>query len=78
MRFGEAAYDETRHAEAVARQYGTEHHIIEAPDITPDKLLEAVRGLDQPLADPAYVTTAELSRLTRTGVTVALQRRRRR
>jgi asparagine synthase (glutamine-hydrolysing) len=72
MRFGDAAYDETGYAETVARQYGTEHHIIDAPDIGPDKLLEAIRGLDQPLADPAYITTAELSRLTRTSVTVAL------
>ncbi len=72
MRFREAAYDETSHAEAVARQYGTEHHIIDAPDIGPDKLLAAIHGLDQPLADPAYITTSELSRLTRTGVTVAL------
>lgn len=72
MRFREAAYDETAHAEAVARQYGTEHHIIDAPDIGPDKLLAAIHGLDQPLADPAYITTAELSRLTRTSVTVAL------
>ncbi|MBE0613567.1 MAG: asparagine synthase (glutamine-hydrolyzing) [Burkholderiales bacterium] len=72
MRFGEAAYDETRHAEAVARQYGTEHHIIDAPDIGPDRLLETIVALDQPLADPAYITTAELSRLTRTRVTVAL------
>lgn len=72
MRFREAAYDETSHAEAVARQYGTEHHIIDAPDIGPDKLLAAIHALDQPLADPAYITTAELSRLTRTSVTVAL------
>lgn len=72
MRFSESAYDETRHAEAVARKYGTEHHIIDAPDISPGKLLEAIRGLDQPLADPAYITTAELSRLTRTSVTVAI------
>lgn len=72
VRFGEAAYDETRHAEAVARQYGTEHHVLDAPDIGADKLLEAIRGLDQPLADPAYIATAELSRLTRTSVTVAL------
>jgi asparagine synthase (glutamine-hydrolysing) len=72
MRFGEAGYDESGHAEAVARQYGTEHHVIDAPDIGPDKLLAAIRALDQPLADPAYITTAELSRLTRSGVTVAL------
>lgn len=72
MRFCETAYDETSHAEAVARKYGTEHHIIDAPDIGPDKLLAAIHGLDQPLADPAYITTTELSRLTRMGVTVAL------
>jgi asparagine synthase (glutamine-hydrolysing) len=72
MRFGEAAYDETSYAEDVARRYGTEHHIIDAPDIGADRLLETIRGLDQPLADPAYVTTAELSRQTRTSVTVAL------
>ena len=72
MRFGEAGYDESAHAEAVAWQYGTEHHVIDAPDIDADKLLEAIRALDQPLADPAYITTAELSRLTRSGVTVAL------
>ena len=72
MRFGEAGYDESDHALAVARQYGTEHHIIDAPDIGADQLLQAIRALDQPLADPAYITTAELSRLTRTGVTVAL------
>lgn len=72
MRFGEAAFDESGHAEAVARQYGTEHHVIDAPDIGADKLLEAIGALDQPLADPAYITTAELSRRTRSGVTVAL------
>lgn len=72
MRFSEAGFDETAHAEAIARKYSTEHHIIDAPDIGADKLLTALRGLDQPLADPAYITTVELSRLTREGVTVAL------
>lgn len=72
MRFDEAAFDETAHAETVARKYGTEHHIIDAPNIGAEQLLAAIRGLDQPLADPAYITTVELSRLTRQGVTVAL------
>ncbi|MGD9787010.1 MAG: asparagine synthase (glutamine-hydrolyzing) [Sulfuricellaceae bacterium] len=72
MRFDQAGYDESAHALAVARHYGAEHHVIDAPDIGPDQLLDAIRGLDQPLADPAYVTTAELARLTRQHVTVAI------
>lgn len=72
MRFAETGYDESAHALAVARHYDTEHHIIDAPDIGPEKLLGAIHGLDQPLADPAYVTTAELARLTRQHVTVAI------
>lgn len=72
MRFDEAGFDETAHAETVARKYGTEHHVIDAPNIGAEQLLAAIRGLDQPLADPAYITTVELSRLTRDSVTVAL------
>ena len=72
VRFAEAEFDESPHARAVAERYGTEHHVIEAPAITPERLLTAIRALDQPLADPAYVPTFELSRLTRAHVTVAL------
>ncbi|MFA7239568.1 MAG: asparagine synthase (glutamine-hydrolyzing) [Sulfuricellaceae bacterium] len=72
MRFDEAGFDETAHAETVARKYGTKHHVIDAPNIGADQLFAAIRGLDQPLADPAYITTVELSRLTRDSVTVAL------
>ncbi len=72
MRFHEQGFDETTHALAVAQQYGTEHHVIDAPDIGADQLAAAIHALDQPLADPAYVTTAELSRLTKQHVTVAI------
>lgn len=72
MRFQEGEFDETAHALAVARQYGAEHHIIDAPRIGPDELLEAIGELDQPLADPAYVMTCELARQTRQHVTVSL------
>ncbi len=72
MRFDQAGYDESAHALAVARHYGTEHHVIDAPAIGAEELLDAIRNLDQPLADPAYVTTVELSRLTRRNVTVAI------
>jgi asparagine synthase (glutamine-hydrolysing) len=72
MRFVEAGYDESAAALAVARRYGTEHQVIEAPDIGADELEQAIAALDQPLADPAYVTTVALARETRRHVTVAI------
>jgi len=72
MRFAEEGYDETDAALAVARAFGTEHTVLEAPAIDADTFTRAIADLDQPLADPAYVMTWELSRQTRRHVTVAL------
>jgi asparagine synthase (glutamine-hydrolysing) len=72
VRFAEEGYDESAAALAVAQRYGTEHHVIDAPRIAANELLGALDGLDQPLADPAYVPTFELAKLTRRHVTVAL------
>ena len=72
VRFPEQGYDESQAALAVARRYGTEHHVLEAPQLGSDALAEALAALDQPLADPAYVPTYVLSRLARRQVTVAL------
>jgi asparagine synthase (glutamine-hydrolysing) len=72
VRFPEQGYDESSAALAVARRYGTEHHVLEAPQLGGDALAEALAALDQPLADPAYVPTYVLSRLARQQVTVAL------
>ena len=72
VRFPEEGFDESPAARAVARQYGTEHHVLDAPRIGASELVEALGALDQPLADPAYVPTYELSRLARRHVTVAL------
>jgi asparagine synthase (glutamine-hydrolysing) len=72
MRFAEKDFDETDAALAVAARYGTEHTLIDAPDIGGDTFLEFIRNLDQPLADPSYVMTTELSRATRQLVTVAI------
>ncbi len=72
VRFAEAGFDESPHARAVAERYGTEHHVLDAPELTADTLAAALADLDQPLADPAYVPTWALSRLTRQHVTVAL------
>lgn len=72
MRFAEKGFDETAAALAVASRYGTEHTLIDAPDIGGNNLLASIRNLDQPLADPSYVMTAELSRATRQQVKVAI------
>jgi len=72
VRFPEEGYDESPAALAVARRYGTEHHVLEAPRIGADELERALAALDQPLADPAFVPTYELAALTRRHVTVAL------
>lgn len=72
VRFAEAGFDESPAARAVAERYDTEHHVLDAPQLTADTLAAALGDLDQPLADPAYVPTWALSRLTRQHVTVAL------
>ncbi len=72
VRFAEESYDESAAALAVARHYGTEHHVIDAPRIGADELTSALDALDQPLADPAYAPTFELAKATRRRVTVAL------
>ena len=72
VRFREEGFDETEHARAVASAFGAEHAVIEAPAMDGALLAQAVGQLDQPLADPAYLATNVLSRLTRTSVTVAV------
>src|SRR2546430_6435799 len=72
LRFREAGFDETPYARAVAERFGTEHHTLDAPQIDGEGFAQAVGDLDQPLADPAYVMTHALSRLTRSLVTVAI------
>lgn len=72
VRFAEAGFDESPAARAVAERYGTEHHVLDAPELGADVLAAALVDLDQPLADPAYIPTWALSRLTRQHVTVAL------
>ncbi|MCX7897677.1 MAG: asparagine synthase (glutamine-hydrolyzing) [Rhodocyclaceae bacterium] len=72
VRFAEAGFDESEAARRVAQKYGCEHHVFDAPDISADMLATALGDLDQPLADPAYVPTWALARLTRRHVTVVL------
>lgn len=72
VRFAEAGFDESPAARAVADKYGAEHYVLDAPELGTDALVAALADLDQPLADPAYVPTWALAKLTRDHVTVAL------
>lgn len=71
--FEEADYDESRHAEAVARHLGTEHHCeILTEKAALDLIPDLANLCDEPFADASLLPTALLSRMTRRSVTVAL------
>jgi asparagine synthase (glutamine-hydrolysing) len=72
VRFADASVDESAVARDVARQYGTEHTVFDAEALSGDAWRQLIDTQDQPLADPAFVPLAALSRLTRRSVTVAL------
>lgn len=72
LKFSQQGVDESIFARQVAESFACRHHVLEAPSISADGLVAAIRDLDQPLADPAYVMTHALSRLTRQHVTVAI------
>ena len=66
-------YDESRHADVVARYLGCEHHTLFAE---PDEMLSIVPSIavhwDEPFADSSQIPAMLVSRLTREHVTVAL------
>ena len=72
LAFEQSDFDETPYARAIAETYGCRHHVLAAPAIDGAAFRESILGLDQPLADPAYVPTRALSALTRRDVTVAI------
>ena len=72
LQFEQAGYDETPYAKEVAEYFGCYHHILSAPEIDGQTWSQAIQVLDQPLADPAYVMTNALSKLTRDHVTVSV------
>lgn len=71
--FREKAYNEARHAKAVAGHLGTDHTEL---FVTPEDMLAAAahipRHWDEPFADSSQLPTLLVSSLTRASVTVAL------
>ncbi len=71
--FDDRTFDESSHAERVARHFGTDHH---AEVLRPEDALELIPDiadwLDEPFGDGSLVPTYLLSRSTRRHVKVAL------
>ena len=71
--FNEGDYDESRYAEKVAKQLGTDHYsAILSEDIMLDKVDQALNCLDEPLSDPSVLPTYFLSQLASKEVKVVL------
>ncbi|MDN5849897.1 MAG: amidotransferase 1, exosortase A system-associated [Nitrococcus sp.] len=70
--FGEAEFDESRYADEVARQYGTDHRVrqVNADDFS---LVERLAELyDEPFADSSAMPTYRVCELARQGAKVVL------
>jgi len=70
--FSDPAFDESRYADEVARQYGTRHHVdrVESDDF--DLLDTLAETYDEPYADSSAIPTYRVCQLARRHVTVAL------
>ena len=73
LRFEETSFDEGTFAERIARQLGIPAEAVWVrPDAFPGMLAELIAHAGEPLADPAWVPTAMLSRRAAEEVKVAL------
>jgi asparagine synthase (glutamine-hydrolysing) len=70
--FDNPQMDESSIAQLVARQFGTDHTVLQAGNIGPAPLLELLGRLDEPFADATVVPTYVLSKMTASHVKVAL------
>lgn len=70
--FKEKDFNETEFAQAVAKQYRTDHREHTVEDGVAERLLDICRFLDEPFADSSLVPTFLVSELARKDVTVAL------
>ena len=70
--FDEAAYDESPHAEAVARHLGTEHHPLRVSAAEAQAVIARLPAMyDEPFADSSQIPTRLVCAAARRDVTVA-------
>ncbi|MDD2857896.1 MAG: asparagine synthase (glutamine-hydrolyzing) [Candidatus Nanopelagicales bacterium] len=70
--FADPAFDETAHAEQVARVLGTRHTTYRADELLGDVIASLPQVLDQPFADSSTVPTLLLAQMARAQAVVAL------
>ena len=70
--FGDAGFDESPFAAAVAQRLGTEHHVFHATPNLLDALPDMVRHFGEPFGDSSALNVWLLARETRQYVTVAV------
>lgn len=70
--FGDPAFNESAHAAAVARQFGTNHHVEQVDSDDFDLIDTLVAAYDEPFADSSALPTYRVCQLARRHVTVAL------
>lgn len=72
MSFGEAQFDESPFAAAVAKRIGTDHHVFRGTPSLLDALPDMVRHFGEPFGDSSALNVWLLARETRKHVTVAV------
>ncbi|MCA9297893.1 MAG: asparagine synthase C-terminal domain-containing protein, partial [Phycisphaerales bacterium] len=72
MRMPDARYDESSHAEAVARHLGTDHRTLECDADPASDLVHLIRSTDLPLGDSSLLPTYWISRAAREHVKVVV------
>ncbi|MFZ3287891.1 MAG: XrtA/PEP-CTERM system amidotransferase [Telluria sp.] len=70
--FGDARYNESRHAQAVAERFGTRHHALQVEHDDLDLVDRLAALYDEPFADSSALPTYRVCQLARERVTVAL------
>jgi asparagine synthase (glutamine-hydrolysing) len=70
--FKGSTLDESMFAAGVARQLGTQHHELEANDVTSELFVGIIDHLDEPFADPACIPTYMVASLASRYVKVVL------
>src|SRR5450432_12847 len=65
-------YDEMPAANLVAKQYNTDHHILEADELCAEYMTTVVRHFDEPFGNPTAILEYIITKLMRKHVTVAI------